>query len=249
MSTTWSLASTGPSSSRVPRCSCHQSGAGGMVPSLPAWQGIRWTSIPAGPCRQALASTWDARVSPHIETSVTRPPWSPRHQADGGSKRPASHCRLVRLDPPVEQSSRDLERLAPSVDEARAAPRSQASSYPWRHHRLDAKVMPPPRYQDRHAASIPRRPDGHGTSGPSRPGRLPGWAPRTLGTSMSRRDWYPGPRLAQGARALDIHGAWATLAPRDQGARWNRGDDPPRSRHRQVAWDRGAFGTMPADPS
>ena len=131
----WSLARIGPSLPLSPRSPSHQVGAGDMVPSPPACQGVRCTSIASETWRQAIASPRMPRCLPYIGTSVPRPPWSPLHQGADGSEGPSRRWRIGRLDPPRDKRSRGLDGLGPSAIEAPAAPRSHAPSF---------TLVPPP---------------------------------------------------------------------------------------------------------
>ena len=126
----WSLARIGPSLPPSPSSPSHQVGAGDMVPSRPARQGVRCISIARRPGRQADCSPLGCQGAFLIwGTSVPRPPWSPLHQGADGSEGPSRRWRIGRLDPSRDKRSRGLDGLGSSAIEAQAAPRSHAPSF------------------------------------------------------------------------------------------------------------------------
>ena len=210
----WSLARIGPSLPLSPSSPSHQVGAGDMVPSRPACQGVRCISIARGPGRQAIAVASDAKVP-----SLYR---GPRSHGRLGPR--STKGLMAARDPAADGESAGLIHrgtsdrgastdLVPRRSRQGPLPGPMPPRSPWSRDQLDTKAISPPRRQGIHAVSVARRPHGLGTS--VSPRRGPTGRDDPLGY------WEPRPPIELGPQPID----------------------PPRERVTSPYWRTGRIGT------
>ena len=234
----WSLARIGPSLTLSSSSSSHQVGAGDMVPSRPARQGVRCISIARRPGRQAIAVPSDAKVPSLYGGPRSHGRLGPRSTkglmaardpvADGES------AALIHRGTSDRGASTDL---VPRRSRHRPLPGPMPPRSPWSHDQLDTKALSPPRYQGIHAVSVARRRHDLGTSEPrylADEARPAGTAPLDAGSLDLPSSLVPSPTTRPGSERPRLIGEWTAWAPRHQGA-WRIGiGHLPRSQHRQA---------------